>query len=161
MALSDSRPDYSGKIFSVLKYVILLLLAGTLLWFSFREVEWNSFVNGFRSADFRDRLYFEMYKRRFDTLGISMQPGYHAGAYSYSEAAVPELSPEVRTMQEMLSAIDTEFNTSYQLGDTFTIAAQGPAYKFMKEGKISTPSVFPPNFTSLLATYKLAAEAFK
>ena len=53
MALSDSRPDYSGKIFSVLKYVILLLLAGTLLWFSFREVEWNSFVNGFRSADFR------------------------------------------------------------------------------------------------------------
>ena len=53
MALSDSRPDYSGKIFSVLKYVILLFLAGTLLWFSFREVEWSSFAEGFRSADFR------------------------------------------------------------------------------------------------------------
>ena len=53
MTLSDSRPDYSGKIFSVLKYVILLFLAGTLLWFSFREVEWSSFAEGFRSADFR------------------------------------------------------------------------------------------------------------
>lgn len=37
------------KISKVLKYVFSLALAGVLLWFSFREVEWSDFIEGLKA----------------------------------------------------------------------------------------------------------------
>ena len=45
--------NLSGRLLSVLKYIVLLSLAGVLLWLSFREVKWESFVNGIKDADWR------------------------------------------------------------------------------------------------------------
>jgi uncharacterized protein (TIRG00374 family) len=42
---------FSGKFLSAIKYIILLSLAGVLLWLSFREVELESFVNGIKEAN--------------------------------------------------------------------------------------------------------------
>ena len=41
------------KLLSILKYIVLLSLAGTLLWLSFREVELESFVAGIKEANWR------------------------------------------------------------------------------------------------------------
>jgi uncharacterized membrane protein YbhN (UPF0104 family) len=53
MVISNFGAKYSGRIFPTLKYIVLLLLAGVLLWLSFREVEWKEFVTGVKSADFK------------------------------------------------------------------------------------------------------------
>ncbi|MDX9782073.1 MAG: lysylphosphatidylglycerol synthase transmembrane domain-containing protein [Bacteroidales bacterium] len=45
--------NLSGRLLSALKYVVLLSLAGVLLWLSFREVKWDSFVSGVKDADWR------------------------------------------------------------------------------------------------------------
>jgi uncharacterized membrane protein YbhN (UPF0104 family) len=40
------------KLYSALKYVLLLVLAGILLYFCFREVKWSDFVAGLRSCNY-------------------------------------------------------------------------------------------------------------
>jgi hypothetical protein len=40
------------RIISAVKYILLFAAAVVLLWFSFREVKWNDFTNGLRSADY-------------------------------------------------------------------------------------------------------------
>ncbi len=41
------------RVFSAVKYILLLALAGLLLWFSFKGVKWEDFVAGLKEADFR------------------------------------------------------------------------------------------------------------
>lgn len=41
------------RVYSAVKYILLLVLAGLLLWFSFKGVKWEDFVNGLKEADFR------------------------------------------------------------------------------------------------------------
>lgn len=40
------------KLYSALKYILLLSVAAVLLWASFRGVHWKDFTDGLRSADF-------------------------------------------------------------------------------------------------------------
>lgn len=42
-----------SKLYSALKYIALLAIAGVLLYFSFKEVKWDDFVGGLSSCDFR------------------------------------------------------------------------------------------------------------
>jgi len=41
------------RVYSAVKYILLLGLAGLLLWFSFKGVKWDDFVTGLKEADFR------------------------------------------------------------------------------------------------------------
>lgn len=41
------------RVYSAVKYILLLGLAGLLLWFSFKGVKWEDFVTGLKEADFR------------------------------------------------------------------------------------------------------------
>lgn len=41
------------KLYSALKYIILLAIAAALLWASFRGVHWDDFTDGLKSADYR------------------------------------------------------------------------------------------------------------
>jgi len=41
------------KLWSAVKYLLLLGVAALLLWLSFREVKWEDFVNGVKGADFK------------------------------------------------------------------------------------------------------------
>lgn len=41
------------KLYSLLKYIILLAIAAALLWASFRGVHWQDFTEGLKSADYR------------------------------------------------------------------------------------------------------------
>jgi uncharacterized membrane protein YbhN (UPF0104 family) len=41
------------RVYSAVKYILLLGLAGLLLWFSFKGVKWADFVTGLKEADFR------------------------------------------------------------------------------------------------------------
>lgn len=41
------------RIWSAVKYLLLLGVAALLLWLSFREVKWEDFVSGIRGADFK------------------------------------------------------------------------------------------------------------
>ena len=89
--------------------------------------------------------------------GINMQVGYHAGAYTYSEVRNPAFIPEIRDYSEMMTDIMKSFKSSYQIGDVFYIAAQGPAYKFMQAGELpSAPDgLVKPTMQQILSTYKI------
>jgi len=41
------------RVYSAVKYILLLGLAALLLWFSFKGVKWDDFVSGLKEADFR------------------------------------------------------------------------------------------------------------
>lgn len=47
------KNDSLKSVYSAIKYILLLGLAALLLWFSFKGVKWEDFVNGLKEADFR------------------------------------------------------------------------------------------------------------
>ena len=108
-------------------------------------------------ASRRAASYARLYANRMVDYGINMQTGYHAGAYTYSEVKNPSFIPEIRTYSEMMTSITTSFRSSYQIGDVFYIAAQGPAYKFMQAGDLpSAPDgLVKPTMQQILSSYKI------
>jgi hypothetical protein len=65
--------------------------------------------------------------------GISAEPGYHSGAWQYSEGAM-KFSPMIFTSNEMADDVENEASASYKLGDTFAIGAIGPGYADLEGG---------------------------
>jgi len=100
--------------------------------------------------------YARLYANRLASYGINMQAGFHAGAWRYSETKVPTFSPDVNSYETMISMLRASFMANFQLGDTFYIAAKGPAYKFLESGVIpSAPDgIVKPTMQQVLATYR-------
>lgn len=104
--------------------------------------------------------YRRLYEIRQDAYGLPVDVGYHAGAYTYSTSPSPAFVPEIRDQVEMLSDFQREFYSSYSLGDTFYIGAQGTAYKYMEVGKVGDPQgVIKPTIDSVMRTYKFDMQA--
>lgn len=112
------------------------------------------------NANNTDRNYARLYANRLADYGISMQSGYHAGAYVYSEKSVPDFNPRINSIEEMLAQVKADFNNNYVLGDVFYIAAKGPAYKFMSQGDIGDgEGVLQPTISSIMSTYAMDLQA--
>lgn len=91
--------------------------------------------------------YRQYYLDRKDEYGIPVEPGYHSGAWQYSEGNM-KFVPVVFTSREMADDVFNEAESSYKLGDTFSIGAVGPGYADLEAGRsdqapqgIGTPTV--------------------
>ncbi len=82
------------------------------------------------SQEFVNRWY-SLYKQRQDDYGIPITPGYHAGAWQYTEG-VPSVIPAVRSPQQVQTEEKTNASRLYQLGQTFTLGAAGFAFEYLE-----------------------------
>jgi hypothetical protein len=82
----------------------------------------------------RESRYRQYYLDRQDEFGISAEPGYHSGAWQYSEGAM-QFSPMIFTSNEMADDVENEASASYKLGDSFAIGAIGPGYDDLESGR--------------------------
>lgn len=99
--------------------------------------------------------YDRLYELRRERYGIEATPGFHMGAWRYSESGSLAFdtniySPEQATYEAMQ---DTKAN--YKVGNTFYIGAIGPAYKFLENG--SSPKapegIMKPAVDQLMSIY--------
>lgn len=84
--------------------------------------------------------YREYYLDRQDKHGLPIKPGYHSGAWQYSEGSM-QFQPMIFSTQEMANNVEGEVDQQYKLGDSFDIAAIGPGFEALEGGssKIQAP----------------------
>lgn len=102
--------------------------------------------------------YWEMYDVRADAYGIEMIPGFHQSSWRYSETKNPVFDPEIYGLNKAEANVIKDFKLNYKIGDTFYIAAKGPAFGLMESGVIDTPSqggIVQPTIQQVMATYKV------
>lgn len=78
--------------------------------------------------------YRNYYLNRKDNFGIPVEPGYHSGAWQYTETEA-KFIPVIFTSNEMANDVQNEAEISYKLGDSFAIAAIGPGYSDLENGR--------------------------
>lgn len=78
--------------------------------------------------------YRNYYLNRQDEYGIPVEPGYHKGAWQYTESGDAVFNPNIYSTNEMANDVFAEADASYQLGESFSIAAIGPAYAELEDG---------------------------
>lgn len=107
----------------------------------------NTPVGNFEDMMKENSTYRGYYLDRQDAHGIPIAPGYHSGAWQYSETTF-NFTPMIFTSAEMADDVFNEAESSYQLGDTFAIGAIGPGYADLEAGRsdqapegIGTPTV--------------------
>ncbi len=101
--------------------------------------------------------YFKLYESREDRFGIEMTPGFHQGAWVYSETKNPQFDPNIYDMSQVTRSIRKDFKANYNLGDTFYIAAKGPAFGLFESGVIPTPDkngIVKPTMDTVMAIYR-------
>ena len=85
--------------------------------------------------------YHNYYLDRKNKYGIPIEPGFHSGAWQYTETDTPTFTPVIFSKE---NAADDNFNeaeSSYKLGDDFYIAATGPGYYALENGSsLQAPS---------------------
>lgn len=109
------------------------------------------------NANYR-RLY-EMRQQRFS---IPVEVGFHRGAWVYSETPSVDFSNKINSPSEMLQGVQADLYTSYQLGETFYIAAKGPAYGILNSGanRQAPDGIVAPTVQEVIEIYKLNIQTF-
>ena len=73
------------------------------------------------------------YLARQRDLGIAVAPGFHAGAWKYVEGK-PSFDPNIYVEEQVEADARKDARTQYQVGDTFSIGAVGPAFAILEAG---------------------------
>lgn len=73
-----------------------------------------------------------IYKERQTQLGIPIAPGFHAGSWKYVEGQPVFDGPAINNTQAVENIVQGEAAAKYKLGDTFSIAAVGPNFKYIQ-----------------------------
>jgi len=94
----------------------------------------NTPVGNFEDMMRENSKYRGYYLDRQDEFGIPVEPGYHSGAWQYSEGTL-DFKPVIFTANEMADDVFNETESSYQLGDSFAIGAIGPGYADLEAGR--------------------------
>lgn len=150
-------PEFRKNATRKIKNMVYALAENILL-----NMSWNTQVGdidkllaGYAAgANPTQRAYRRLYEGRQSAYGLPVDVGYHAGAYGYSMTASPQMIPEIRDQQDMLADFKRDFYAKFKLGDTFYVAASGPAYKYMEQGVIgSIEGIIKPTIASVMRTY--------
>jgi hypothetical protein len=72
-----------------------------------------------------------MYLERQRARGIDPHPGFHKGAWVYTEGSLT-FDPTIHSRQDMLSNVQSAANAEYKIGDSFIVGAEGTAYAFLE-----------------------------
>lgn len=102
-----------------------------------REVALTASANtpvGSNDMYIENSKYRGYYLDRQNSTGIPIEPGYHSGAWQYTEGS-PDFIPVIFTSNEMANDVQNEAEISYKLGDSFAIAAIGPGYSDLENGR--------------------------
>lgn len=73
------------------------------------------------------RRWQDIYAERQKNLGIDIAPGYHAGAWQYTEGQLTFNDPSINNLGTMQSEVTREAQASYKVGDKFAVGLVGPA----------------------------------
>ena len=100
--------------------------------------------------------YLGLYKLREEQYGIEAAAGFHSGAWRYYEDGSLAFDTEIREHPQMLQYVKSDANSQYKIGDTFYIAARGPAYSFLESGgsPLANDGIMQPAEAAILAAYK-------
>lgn len=151
-------PEFKPRAVRKLKNMVYALAENVILNMNINTKvgDINRLLAGFKTVSSDpSNGYARLYVLRQDAYGLPVDVGYHAGAYTYSHSAVPAFVPEIRDQVDMLADFRREFYSKYKLGDTFYIAAQGPAYRYMEMGLVGqAEGVIKPTIDSVMQTYK-------
>lgn len=109
-----------------------------------------------------DQRYINWYAFRKETYGIEAKEGFHRGAWVYSESPSLEFKSKINTPSEMLQDVQGDLRTSYVLGETFYIAAKGPAYGILNSGanRQEPDGIVAPTVQEVIEIYKLNIQTF-
>ena len=81
----------------------------------------------------KEGAYHNYYLDRNNEFGLPVEVGYHSGAWEYTEGS-PTFRKMIFTKEEMSNDVFNEAEASYQLGNSFAIAAIGPGYAALEGG---------------------------
>ena len=81
--------------------------------------------------------YVDYYRKRAlprseGGFGIEALEGYHKGAWQYTEGEL-QFNPTIYDEATMLGNVDYKAESSYKLGETFSIGATGSAYEMLQK----------------------------
>ena len=78
--------------------------------------------------------YYDFYVYRNETRGIEINPGFHAGAWKYSDDASIDFDPTIYPEEQATEAVKSDIRSRYRLGQTYYIGASGPAFPMLEAG---------------------------
>lgn len=101
--------------------------------------------------------YRNYYLNRQDEFGLPIEPGYHKGAWQYTESGNPTFNPNIYTTSEMANDVFAEASASYKLGESFSIAATGPGYDDIEKGRSgkAPQGVIEPTVNQIMASHEV------
>lgn len=115
----------------------------------------NTPVGNFEDMMKENSKYRGYYLQRQEDYGIPIEPGYHSGAWQYSEDTLT-FQPMVFTPTEMSNDVYNEAEASYKLGDSFVIGAVGPGYGDLEAGRSSQApqGIMQPTLAEIQAAHE-------
>lgn len=105
--------------------------------------------------------YMRMYMRRWQNHGVEMKPGFHKGAWQYSDTKSPEFNAAINDLGTARKQFISDFRANYKPGQVFYVSAKGTAFAQMERGYIkSAPDgVIQPTIQDILAGYKTVLQS--
>ena len=79
-----------------------------------------------------ENKFFSLYKQRQLLTGIDPIRGFHQGAWVYSEGGL-SFDPTIYSPEQASAEVEDQAQSSYKVGDSFTIGAVGTAYEMLQE----------------------------
>ena len=106
--------------------------------------------------------YDNLYQLRARNFGIEATPGFHMGAWRYSESGSLSFDSNIYSPEEATSRVMQDAKISYQVGDTFYVAAIGPAYQDLENGSSgkAPAGIMKPALDQLMTIYQADLQAF-
>lgn len=109
--------------------------------------------------------YYKLYEIRANNpaLQIPAQAGYHRGALGYSYSGNFQFMPIVFEARDSAEQLMYDVESYYQLGDTFYIGAEGPAYDLLNENsseQTNGQGIAKPSDEAIAAIYRTDMKSF-
>jgi hypothetical protein len=79
-----------------------------------------------------ENKFFGLYLARQKARGIEPEAGFHKGAWVYTEGGLT-FDPKIYSTGMMANEVEYQAQSSYKIGDTFSIGAEGTAYEMLQE----------------------------
>lgn len=105
--------------------------------------------------------YRSYYEQRFQKYGIAVEVGFHAGAWVYTETSA-KFDSNIYEAESVEPNSYKDASTSYQLGETFYIAASGPGYRMLENGySAKAPQgISKPTVEQIIDIYKMNLQSY-
>lgn len=107
--------------------------------------------------------YFQLYDTREAEWGIKAEPGYHKGAWSYSENSSFQFNPNINDPEYVAERSYSAASTAYKVGDTFYIGAIGPGFYMLEVDRKSSQApngIIQPTLDDIQVIYKTDMQRF-